>query len=331
MFYQAEPAFQFLDPFVFYVHHLSEYEHRYTRRKGPLEALQQTKVLSKSVYKGECRNITSSTFTSSMIRRQSIVVIPFVGAKGKGNSHMDVESKLFQLTATLCSTSIYFSEFIIGVARRKDQEKLVAFLTRHKPMLLEHIHIVHFNITTSLGALPYQLLTWTQTYIYQHNCRNYSSTNADDVNDVRYICSRGHKQTYAHIHQPLHVMSYEDFTIKLRERRTSDAEDNAYRYVYFTESDQLLYFDSTESYQAACGLANATSFVAARRREKNSYSSPISYHLGLNTGRDCGAMGYELNWPLSNLVTQSSLENVILIRDNLKEIFPRYDSHTVEV
>jgi hypothetical protein len=87
MLYKAKPAFQFTDRVAYYVNHLSEYEHKLTRRSGLKVALVNAKILSSSARDGECRNVSLSPL------RGYLVVIPYLGTKGK--------------VVILCTTSNY--------------------------------------------------------------------------------------------------------------------------------------------------------------------------------------------------------------------------------
>jgi hypothetical protein len=78
------------------------------------------------------------------------------------------------------------------------------------------------------------------------------------------------------------------------------------QYVYYTECDQIVRFDSEETFQALLAATNETTFFTGRRKEKNRESNPVEYMNGLDQWRECGIPGYELEWPTSHWVYPSS-------------------------
>lgn len=69
------------------------------------------------------------------------------------------------------------------------------------------------------------------------------------------------------------------------------------RFVYFSESDQVVSFDSDETLRALSAASNESCFFTGRRREKAVDSEPADYMGGLTSWRNCGAPGYSLHWP----------------------------------
>ena len=74
------------------------------------------------------------------------------------------------------------------------------------------------------------------------------------------------------------------------------------KYVYFTESDQIVYYDSFTTLYALSAASNDSMFIVGKRREKNRESNPEEYMSALNNWRECGTPGYSLTWPKSNLI-----------------------------
>jgi len=69
------------------------------------------------------------------------------------------------------------------------------------------------------------------------------------------------------------------------------------KYVYFTECDQIVRFDSWATLQALTAASNETTFFVGRRREKARDTDPYDYMGSLNIMRQCGVTGYSLSWP----------------------------------
>jgi hypothetical protein len=60
------------------------------------------------------------------------------------------------------------------------------------------------------------------------------------------------------------------------------------RYVYFTEADQTVHFDSLTTMHAISAATNDSSFFVGRRKEKNGESDPGDYLGSLDRWKDCG-------------------------------------------
>lgn len=74
------------------------------------------------------------------------------------------------------------------------------------------------------------------------------------------------------------------------------------KFVYFTESDQIVRFDSWATLQALTAASNDSTFFVGRRREKARDTDPHDYMGSLNIMRQCGVTGYSLTWPLDPFV-----------------------------
>lgn len=278
MFYKASPAFQLGDKVAYYVNHLSEFEHKYTRRRGSREARRATRVLSRSAFRGECANMTARD-------NAYVAVIPFIGFKSVGHSTADAHTKLLQLGATLCSCARWFGHAVVGVSREADLRSVRALLQLSLPALRDRVHLVQFNVSAP-SSLPYNALTWTQQLVISTNCEGSFARH-------ERLCAESETGAYAHTRQQLLVVAHDAARAPLPH----------IEFVFFNEADQLVRFDSEETFEAVSAVSNASSFVSARRREKSSFSPAESYESGLGHGRDCGVGGYELRWPASHLVT----------------------------
>ena len=62
--------------------------------------------------------------------------------------------------------------------------------------------------------------------------------------------------------------------------KTKKEKKVAIKYVYFTESDQIVKYDTMETFYALSDASNQTTFFAGRRREKNELSDAALYMEG---------------------------------------------------
>jgi hypothetical protein len=74
------------------------------------------------------------------------------------------------------------------------------------------------------------------------------------------------------------------------------------RYVYFTEADQTVHFDSPTTTRALSAATNDSTFFVGRRKEKNGESDPRDYLGNLDRWKDCGTSGYSMKWPQERLI-----------------------------
>lgn len=73
-------------------------------------------------------------------------------------------------------------------------------------------------------------------------------------------------------------------------------------FVYYSECDQIIRFDSPASFAAISDASNDTTFFTGRRREKTMTSDPEDYMGALDNWRNCGNPGYSLTWPTDKVV-----------------------------
>lgn len=78
------------------------------------------------------------------------------------------------------------------------------------------------------------------------------------------------------------------------------------RFVYYTECDQIVKFDSWTTFTAISAALNETTLFSGRRKEKNAQSDPEDYMGMLNLWRECGTPGYTITWPKSHHVQQET-------------------------
>jgi hypothetical protein len=70
-----------------------------------------------------------------------------------------------------------------------------------------------------------------------------------------------------------------------------------FRFVYYTEMDQIVRFDSIETFKALSTASNSSCFFVGRRKEKARDSDPADYMGDLNQWRECGEPGFSMKWP----------------------------------
>lgn len=79
--------------------------------------------------------------------------------------------------------------------------------------------------------------------------------------------------------------------------------DQLIRYVYYTEMDQVVHFDSMDLFKAIYSATNSSAFFVAKRAERVCIDneSPEDFDKSLFS-RSCGKSGYQLRWPQENYV-----------------------------
>ena len=73
------------------------------------------------------------------------------------------------------------------------------------------------------------------------------------------------------------------------------------KYVYYTECDQIVRYDSI-TFQALSKASNESVFFVSKRREKRLDSSAVAYMSHLDYWRECGESGYSITWPEESIV-----------------------------
>ena len=62
------------------------------------------------------------------------------------------------------------------------------------------------------------------------------------------------------------------------------------KFVYYTESDQVVRFDSSNTLNTILQASNSSCFFVGRRKEKDGNSEPGEYMKYLNIFRQCGTL-----------------------------------------
>lgn len=173
--------------------------------------------------------------------------------------------------------------------------------------------VVHFKMHRPAN-LPFHLIAWGQHYVKHHNCKRFYTNDDHTMNDVTYGFESRHIDTNKLSEHPDEVydVCYPNsfpmarggpmnvtFTTKTE---FSDAGESPIKYIYFSECDQIVRFDSVQTQIALTAASNDSTFFTGRRKEKNYESHPHEYMGGLTIWRECGVPGYSLSWPKSKFV-----------------------------
>lgn len=80
------------------------------------------------------------------------------------------------------------------------------------------------------------------------------------------------------------------------------------RYIYYSESDQIVKFDNMETFRAITTASNDTTFFVGRRKEKSIDTNSKEYLSGLSNWRECGVTGFAIHWPNETFVQHVAME-----------------------
>jgi hypothetical protein len=72
--------------------------------------------------------------------------------------------------------------------------------------------------------------------------------------------------------------------------------------------DQIVRFDSVDTFRALSAASNSSCFFTGRRKEKERDSDELDYMGKLSQWRECGEPGYSLHWPAEIDVRATKLE-----------------------
>ena len=111
--------------------------------------------------------------------------------------------------------------------------------------------------------LPFHLLAWGQQFIRKHNCGlpESKTVKSGDANFKLYrICDMApfrHKGEVT-------VTAYNESVLS-----KETTKKGPFKYVYFTESDQIVRFDSFHTMSTLLQASNSSCFFVGRRKEKD--------------------------------------------------------------
>jgi hypothetical protein len=125
-------VFQLSDPDLYYVNHMSAYEHAVMHKHGYEVAENRTMIMSQAAILSECSSLSTISHNSFLS------LIPFYGGRppgvdenlkvqslGQGNSLVAASTKALQCIATTCSVLTNFGGLaVIGVSNDRDRNIL---------------------------------------------------------------------------------------------------------------------------------------------------------------------------------------------------------------
>ena len=312
IFDRSQQKYQLSEPDAYYVHHMSMFEHLLHKKYGFETAKNRTQIMSDLAFKGECEHLN---MTSS---REYLSLIPFYGGLppevtadysqvksiGQGNSLVTPQIKVLQCMATLCSTLRYFGQAVIGVTRDDDRELITSTLARMDAKIRRRAHVLQLSMPKP-AHLPFHLLAWGQKYVKEHNCRDFPANGDRAAADKKIATDPGvfsictdERLEKQHRGGPVNVTYHR----KSRGHTSNTTTHAPIRFVYYTEMDQIVRFDSLSTLRAISKASNDSCFFVGRRREKDRDSSPLEYMGALNSWRECGEPGYSFSWPADPVV-----------------------------
>jgi len=252
---------------------------------------------------------------------------------GQGNSLVPAAQKILQCMATVCSCNKYFGHVVIGVANEPDMELVQSYMMKVGSRIRHHTHVVLLKMEKP-AHLPFHLLAWGQQFVKSHNCFHTgehkkvkvaggSDTNVleiceDDAADLMAQNKNGpievrrmfNFRAFPHVVSNTTMQAALFSNSKWHEGAVGGKDDvkhllhKPFRFVYYTEMDQILRFDSDQTLLAISAASNSSCFFSGRRREKNRDSSPEDYMGQLTSWRECGEAGYSFTYPTDILVRQ---------------------------
>lgn len=99
-----------------------------------------------------------------------------------------------------------------------------------------------------------------------------------------------------HRQSDLHKFAHSS-SVSLRKTKDTGEAVQPLRFVYYTECDQIVRFDSETTFDALSAASNESCFFVGRRRDKVYSSAPEDYMGSLDNYRNCGERGYSMIWP----------------------------------
>lgn len=202
-------------------------------------------------------------------------------------------------------------------------------------MIRHHVNLIQLKMNKP-SHLPFHLLAWGQRFIQHYNCWPFYDDTARAIHNKE---SMGFTAYPVHLHllpsnsteydicHPRAVAKYHGGPLRVTyvmkdlipasrlSNRKHDQSNTTFRHLlssrkakiplrlaYYTECDQIVYFDGPDTFNMISAAVNETTFFNGRRKEKNGNSDPEQYMGGLTNWRECGQTGYLLRWPTSNLV-----------------------------
>jgi hypothetical protein len=168
------------------------------------------------------------------------------------------------------------------------------------PLLARRVNIQRFDIPRP-SALPFHVLTWGQRFVMHHNCRLYkkNSTNAATGAGAPGASRSEKCDLYKHVPNMKNINAESQFArIKNENHSLHFPSSQQIKYIYYTESDQLVSFKDLDTLRVISKGSNSSTLFLGRRAERNfnSKQDPEEYGEYYNPGRWCGKTGFHLNY-----------------------------------
>ena len=159
---------------------------------------------------------------------------------------------------------------------------------------LFNVQIIRFDVPRG-SNLPFYLLAWAQLELAQHVCKQgckmtdkLYTRNSHLFTQWCTFCDSTSKRGS--------IIDYvREISRVLSERIARKPIPNFLeksRYVYYTESDQVLTINDPETLRRITAASNLTSVILGRRRYKQGLKFPNSYDKILARGPGCGREGF---------------------------------------
>jgi hypothetical protein len=169
------------------------------------------------------------------------------------------------------------------------------------PSIKAHTHIVQFNVNKNAN-LPFHLLSWGQQFVRKHNCEfSFKDNNTGPDNALLKICEKKgvatakgtpvnvtyHRPSYVYLQQTsiseTTVNEVDHTTVDNSRVKKKTKNENIivpFKYIYYTESDQILKYGSPTAMEMLVSATNETTLLAGKRRVKDVMSNASEYMSG---------------------------------------------------
>jgi hypothetical protein len=119
IFRHSNVRFQTTDHSIFFVNHMSQYEHCIRRSGFSNETIEENcRLHAEGAMMGECDQLVgrmnNMTSYSNSIMNNTLVVMPYYDGKWRGHSIVSSEVKVMRGLATICSTLKHFRRVLVG-------------------------------------------------------------------------------------------------------------------------------------------------------------------------------------------------------------------------
>lgn len=159
---------------------------------------------------------------------------------------------------------------------------------------LSNVQIIRFDVPRG-SNLPFYLLAWAQVEFAERICKNgcrWSEQSSVENNLFSptpcTFCesSKDDGSMYQYLRKSSAAVS-----ASISRQPIANFLDKA-RFIYYTESDQVLTIDEPETLRKITAATNLTSVILGRRRYKQGLKFPNSYDKVLARGPGCGREGF---------------------------------------